>query len=450
MEPRTIHIKADNQIIGMKEITVATVNELETVLADFGQNALYRGQVAHYLKNGRVSVVTSFDRKGCIPSVMMKWSRYSSNVLQTYIGKTANSLGFVQALLQHYGWRSFYVDCSTNAAVSSWFASHEYTDRDIIELSEDCDERPVMLVKKQAQYDYKAGTGHLYVLDRRIVDFRIGVVDLAGIKIEGARPRTSAQDAWLIGPLRNTEVPPDCFIAHVAAERSVFRDFAAVNGFKSAGDLFPSVDHDPILDALLGLPWKEFKADGVDLKMPFFRRALELPEYDDSFQKIASPTVAFYKGARVSDRKTIDGAHLGGITVAVPDIVLFGTADPAPLKFPKINELLREHGSVAFEIDDIIQHANMQGMVEYQKGIFVQKHEYGLIEVCELMVEHPGQELTGAGINYGWYYAVGDDGEWTRVIHANQCPCGEDFPHLQHISALHIVEEFLTAPANFN
>jgi hypothetical protein len=65
---------------------------------------------------------------------------------------------------------------------------------------------------------------------------------------------------------------------------------------------------------------------------------------------------------------------------------------------------------VTFEIDDLIQHVNMRGMVVYQKGISVTTHEPGLIELCELSVEHPGLDMTGAGMNRGWFYRVGDDG----------------------------------------
>jgi len=432
----------------MKEIAVTSLAELTELLKSFGQDTLYRGQTAHFVKGGTPSVVTSFDRKGCIPSVMAKWCRYSSSVLQTYIGGAADAPDFMQALLQHYGWRSFYVDCSTNAAVAAWFAGHEYSDKPLIDLSEDCDERPVMLIKKRARYEPTNGTGHLYVFDRSVAGQTIGVTDLTALDIEGARPRTKAQDAWLLGPLRNTEVPAQCFVAHITADRAVFREYAAAHELRNISDLFPPVDEDPILDALLGLPWKEEKS-GKDIGMPFFRRALELPEYDDSFQKIASPSVAFYRGATIAGRDTIDGASLGGIIIPVPDVVLFGVAAPAPLRFPKINELLAKHRSVAFEIDDLVQHPNMKGMVTYQKGVCVQKHEKGLVEVCELMVDHPGQEITGAGINYGWYYTVDEHGEWTRVRHEKECPCGKDAPHLRHLSALHIAEDFLKSPKEY-
>ncbi|RWX58947.1 FRG domain-containing protein, partial [Mesorhizobium sp. M4B.F.Ca.ET.089.01.1.1] len=149
----------------MEEIAVTTVEELREVVRGLGYGVLFRGQTSHYLKGGNPSVVTSFDRKGCIPSQMLKWSRYAESALEAYIGPVARSLDFMQALLQHYGWRSFYVDCSASAAVSAWFASHVYSDKRSLELCEDCGERPVMLSKRMARYDYADGDGHLYAFD---------------------------------------------------------------------------------------------------------------------------------------------------------------------------------------------------------------------------------------------------------------------------------------------
>ncbi|MBV8891621.1 hypothetical protein [Bradyrhizobium sp.] len=333
----------------MKQIAVTSAQALRRVLAELDDQALFRGQVAYYEKDGRPSVITSFDRRGCIPSQMLNWCRYAENVLDTYSSAAGTSLTFTQALLQHYGWRSFYVDCSASAAVSAWFASHVYSERQTVELCEDCEEEPVMLVKRMASYEFAEGDGHLYAFDRAIAEKRVGVTDLAALKIEGARPRTTAQDAWLLGPLNNTEVPMECFIAHITASRSVFRDYAAEEGLTDTDRLFPPTKDDPILRALLGLPWKKINHPENKVGMPVFQRALDLPEYHDSFVKIASRGTAFFQGARVADRGSIDGERYGGIVVQVPEQALFGTADGVPLYFPKVGELLAEHRSVAFE-----------------------------------------------------------------------------------------------------
>jgi hypothetical protein len=435
----------------MKQLRANSVAELKAILADLGEGALFRGQTSFYGKPGEPSVVTSFDRHGCIPGRMLKWSRYATNVLEIFTKGHANTLELDQALLQHYGWRSFYIDCSANAAVGAWFAAHRYSDRNVVEMSEDYEERPVWLRKRMAQYNFEEGDGHLYVFDKEVCS-GVGLVDLAALKIEDARSRTEAQAAWLIGPLRNQPVPYECFLAHVIADRAIFRDYAAEQGFTETNSLFPPVAEDPILHSLLSLPWREIKgvAD-AEFPIPAFERSLDLPEYQDSFVKIAWPRTAFFRGKTVAEGfESIDGDPVGGVVVRVPDIVLFGTADKeTPMRFPKVEKLLNK-GTAVFEIDDLIQHANMGHLTFYQKGIGVIPRDKGLFEVCELVVQHPGLDMTGAGFNKGWFYRVGTDGVWTRESHPDECDCGSAAVHDLHISALQIAEHFLQEPKGFD
>jgi len=384
----------------------------------------------------------------------MKWSRYASNVLDTYVPSAKKSLEYDQALLQHYGWRSFYADCSASPAVAAWFASHEYSnDGRAIELCEDYEERPVMLVKRNASYAFAEGEGHLYVFDKARSSKAVGLIDLEALSIEGHRPRTQAQKAWLLGPLRNKSVPPECFVAHISGDRSIFRDYAAEEGLVETNRLFPTSKEDPILRALLGLPWKKIEIDEDGKKpfeIPFFRRALDLPEYHESFVKISPPSTAFYQGARVADLGPVDGIKYEHVVIPVPEITLFGSAGERPLRFPKVKELLSRHQGVAFEIDELIQHASMGRHTLYQKGVALMAHRSDLIELGELMAEHPGLDMTVAGMVTGWFYSIDKDGFWSRSSHPDECACGSDSPHLQHISALHIIEHYLTDPSEFD
>lgn len=429
----------------------STIDELEMMLASFGDEVLFRGQNSHYGEPGKPSVGTSFDRKGCIPSQMLKWCRYCQNVLDTFIQKHRGDLAYQQALLQHYGWRSFYVDCTSNPAVAAWFASHSYSEEPKLEMSEDCDERPVWLKKRMARYDFNEGLGHLYVLDKQAAA-EVGLADLATLTVEGFRPRTLAQSAWLIGPLRNKPIPENCYIAQITAPRSILRDYAASHGLVDTNTLFPSISEDPILKALLGLPWDEIKIEDGIKDLPAFRRTLDLPEYHPSYVKIAPASTAFYRGAKILEtQESIDGGAEGGILVNVPDLVLYGSADrSAPLRFPHIDKLIDEHGTVAFEAGTLIQHAQLGDLPIYQKGVGVLRREFDLFEVCELTVRHPGLEMTGAGFTRGWFYRRQPDGLWSRVESPLECSCGSEIVHGQHISALHIAEEYLKDPESFN
>ncbi len=237
----------------MQHFQAHSTDDLRHLIAEYGQNALFRGQTTHYGQPGHPSVVASADRQICHPSTMLKWCTYSRNVLETFLGRHKNEPHFVQALLQHYGWRSFYVDCSANPAVSTWFASHIYREDKHIEMSEDCNEEPVLLLKRLASYDFEDGDGHLYIIDKEEA-LRIGLVDLSSVTLPGCRPRTIAQEAWLLGPLLGNPVPKKCFRAQITAPRSVLRDYAFSSGFACIDDLFPSIVEDPILNALLSLP----------------------------------------------------------------------------------------------------------------------------------------------------------------------------------------------------
>ncbi len=434
----------------LDQYQASSMEELETILASYGEEVLFRGQNSHYGAPGRPSVGSSFDRKGCIPSLMQKWNRYCQNVLDTFIQEHRGDLAYQQALLQHYGWRSFYVDCTSSPAVAAWFASHSYSEQPTLELSEDCEESPVWLRKRMARYDFHEGQGHLYVLDKH-ASVQVGLVDLATLTVKGFRPRTVAQCALLIGPLQDRPIPQHCYIAQITAPRSVLRDYASSHGLADTNSLFPSSGADPILRALLGLPWEEIKIADGQSALPAFRRALELPEYHPSFVKIAPQSTAFYRGARILDiQKSIDGATEGGIFVNIPDLALYGSADKSmPLRFPHIDKLIDEHGTVAFEADTLIQHAQLGDQPLYQKGVGVLRRERDLFEVCELTVKHPGMKMTGAGFTRGWFYRRQSDGLWTRERNASECPCGSEIVHGQYISALHIAEDFLKDPEPF-
>ncbi|MEL5451678.1 FRG domain-containing protein [Serratia bockelmannii] len=429
----------------MQHFQVHSTDDLRHLIAEYGKNALFRGQTTHYGQPGHPSVVASSDRQICHHDTMLKWCTYSRNVLETFLGRHKNEPHFVQALLQHYGWRSFYVDCSANPAVSTWFASHIYREDKHIEMSEDCNEEPVLLLKRLASYDFEDGDGHLYIIDKEEA-LKIGLADLSSVTLPGCRPRTVAQEAWLLGPLLGNPVPQQCFRAQITAPRSVLRDYAFSSGFTCIDDVFPSIVEDPILNALLSLPWREIKEVwDPNFPIPCFRRTLSLPEYQDSFVKIAWPRTAFFRGTRLSERfSSVDGNASGGIIIPVPDVVFFGTApETIPLRFPELEALLLKFGSVIFELDELIQHTSMQNLTSYQKGVGVVMIESDLIQVSELMVEHPGQEMTATGLVYGWYYRKSESGLWSRVAHPDECPCDDAFTHNRHLSALKIVEDFL-------
>lgn len=435
----------------MEQVKANSLHELEEFIAKFGKDVLFRGQLNHYGEPGEPSIIASFDRYDCVPSETMKWIRYASKVLEVLIGDHVNDFAYVQALLQHYGWRSFFVDCSSSPAVSAWFASHKYTETTGIDMCEDCGENFLWERKKFARYDFEVGDGYLYAIDKSIAA-KVGLVDLASLTIDGFLPRTEAQKAWLLGPTSGKPVPKECFVAQITANRSIFREYAALHGLTDTDSIFPPSTIDPILKALLELPWREIESlHDPEFQIPVFKRALELPEYQKSFEKIASPATAFYQGGKISEMfesiETCEGKLSGGKTISAPGVIIFGTADAStPLCFPKIEKMLEGKSYLAFEINEIIKHPSMGYDTVYQKGIGIITHTPDLFEVCELVVMHPGLQMTKVGFCPGWFYRRKYNGLWEREPHDNECDCGNNNIHKRHISALHIAEDLLHAP----
>ena len=434
----------------MNSLTIGSKGELEDYLSSLSIRPLYRGQTSHYGTSDFPSTTTSFDRHGCIPPEMFKWWNYTSDILSSFIGQNGQSFPFVQALLQHYGWRSSFLDASTDAGVAAWFASQRFSESTALELCEDCFERGVMLRKRYAKYEFEPGVGHLYILDHNIVKATVGAIDLKTISLETYLPRFTAQKAVLVGPLQARKLPRECYHSHLTVDRAILQQYSLEHGFKDQTDLFPGHDQDPILSALMDLPWAEIGATKHSLNgLKFFRRAVDFPEYSSSWKKIFPNKVALFHGTSIEDlAKSPDGTPENTMSMRVPSSTMLGYSDMIDKTFPAVDQLLERYNCIIFEIDDLIQHAPHQGHFLYSKGVSVARKSEGLIEVGALLVEHQGLELLGAGLNAGWYYRPDASGNWNRVHHPEQCPCGKADVHGRHLMALKMIDSWLAEPSS--
>lgn len=426
----------------MKQHKVASLRELKSILGHFGSEVLFRGQTDKFGSDDVPKMSTSFSRKGCIPSLMQKWIHYASFALAALSGRDHQeiSLEFSQAILQHYGWRTFFLDASSESAVSAWFASHLWSAKRSVELCEDCFEDPVFLVKQFARYDFQEGLGYLYVLSKQAICQRgIGLTDLVSIELPGYRPRFHSQQAWLIGPT-HTDLPVDCVLACIEAPRSVFRDYAHENGFISTDCLFPNIEHDPVLDILSSMPWNSIQVPNEKKdELKFFRQAFELPEYQDSFRKHNPPHIAFYSGEKSGAEKIADV-----MVFEAPEIIVYGFAHSIPMIFPNIFRLLQNDNShYIFEVDTLVRRPGRLS-ADYLKGVAISKVGDGLFSVADFVVDHPGCQLQGCGINEGWHYRIEDDGKWVREITPEDCSCENNSVHYHHLSMLTIIDSLLS------
>lgn len=415
-------------------------------------DSLFRGQTRHFeCDDGSPSVSTSFDRQGCAPIQMLKWSHYASFLLNTLLRDLPQSsdLEFNQAILQHYGWRSFFIDVSKSAAVSAWFASHSYSSKPALFLAEDCFEDPVFLRHEEAEYSSFAGAGHLYVFSKlRLAEAGIRYFDLAEMRGGGERPRFLAQSAGLVGPLRRAVIPGECFIAHVTGPAEVFRQYAAEGGFTETAHLFPTPREDQFLSLLQSLPWNAIKLpeDNTETKLDieFFDQVVRVPDYHLTFRKHLPSSVAHYAGFKISEAgEALQGPFEKGAYYEIEPGSYFGMADEEPRPLPLTTEVLRGNGALVLEVDELIRFPESARPSEYGKGIFVELVEPSVVAIGDLVIDHPGQQVTGFGSNSPWHYRVNKDSTWARMEHPDDCPCGNVRRHEHHLRVLRRFEQSL-------
>ncbi|WP_230941858.1 FRG domain-containing protein [Burkholderia stagnalis] len=405
----------------------------------FASGFLFRGQVKHYFnETGTPSFPTSFERKGCIPPLMQKWLYFARALIRAVSGAKYEDISdeFVQAILQHYGWRSFYIDLTKSLAVACWFASHQYSEERTIDMCENHEEDPVWLVHTQASYsEVESGKGHLYVIDIAALKARgVGLHDLDEISVEGGPLRFHAQHACLAGVVRH--LPPDSVVAHLTVENGVLLQRCSDAGLSKTDDLFPSAKTDFLLRALLDIPWKRIVKD--EMPIPVFHRGLDLPEYHVEFTKHLSPQTILY------DEFWIDEQRQG-----IPDIADFRFyrmqetayygSPPATFSLPRVTKLLDEHGAFVVELDAPIRPPEHSDSCVCDKGVVVRRTDSGLVEVMALLIEHPTNVPSGGGVSAGWFYSL-EGHVWKKEEHVDECPCNNDLVHERHFHLLRILD----------
>lgn len=429
----------------MKSIGFQTAEDLSEYLTTLGPGYLFRGQLREYYDlEGRPSLSTTFHREGCVPPLMLKWFYYSNVVLQRCVEGFDNrpDLAIDEAVLQHYGFRSFFIDATSKPEVACWFAGHKYTTDRSINLTEDCWEDPAWLVHQWAKYEPQEGTGVVYVFSRKAIRAAgIQAVNLEEITPKRATARYAKQFAWMVGPLESV-LPADCIATRIYAPTSVFREVAATHCILSQSELFPPPKDDPILDALLSLPFihREFENDPPPLEV--FDRSLPLPEYGWKPLKRHPPTIAFYSrfwSANETGRMRLKDC---AAFILSDEALFFGKNAHENLCCPNILRLLVKHRTVAIETNNAIAFPGFNQFCSYGKGVYLALTDDNIVSVHEIVLEQTGRRPSHIGPARGWSYRV--EGErWVRVVGEEDCPCGDNAVHLRHLTFLaHVEEEF--------
>ena len=420
-----------------------SLGELEACFDKYQNGYLFRGQVAHYTKDsGDVSIPTSFSRHGCIPPIMLKWCHYSRAMIRAFTGLNYFDidLELSQAILQHYGWRSFYVDLTKSPHVAAWFASNKYTETKAIHGCEDINENYLWLVHKAGNYSESESIGHIYVIDKIALEsLGVNIHDLTILQGEEGKLRFHAQQACLVGNL-DDYLPSQTIAAHIQVPPDVLRSFYKKNGLQNVEDLFPSKSEDFILNTLLNLPWEKVNAETM---VPTFRRALDIPEYElneNSYIKHLPPDVSLYERFWIADNvNDADENFSNTIFFKLPQVSFYSNTNKS-FDLTHVNRVLDEYGRFFIEVDGLIRVIEMPEPHTFEKGVYVSKTESGLISVAALTIDHPSNVVTGIGVDVGWFYKY-ENGLWVTVEHEEKCPCNNDLRHELHFSLLNMLNE---------
>ena len=222
----------------MLSLRAEDILQLRQHLAPFGPEFLFRGQTnAYAASDGLPNLNSSFIRKGCLPPLMLKWIFYTNELLRRG-GIHAEQLKtghLTQGLLQHYGWRSFFVDLTASPAVAAWFASHSFSSKRSWQFCENSFEEPVMLGEQTAHYTDHGGAGHLYVLNKeQLKESGHELVSLVDDLTTDCVTRFQVQQAWLAGLfLKQERIDPLAITAEITASASVFKELS-----EAAGDVY--------------------------------------------------------------------------------------------------------------------------------------------------------------------------------------------------------------------
>ena len=340
----------------------------------------------------------------------------------------SDSLPLTQGLLQHYRWRSFFVDLTSDISVAAWFASHSFNANPQLQLCETKSEDPVLLKILGASYNEHEGYGHLYVLDKELLQKSGHDLVSLGDELSADCPtRFQTQKAWLAGIFRNRrQLDPAAIVAQVSAPTVVFRELSRSGGFKSIDDIFPDPKHDKLLANRLDLPW--IRIDVPNPPLPAYRRSLEIPEYQVTFVKHLPPTTALYTPFWLSE---VEPSSPSEIWMHVPEEIFYGNIlTDRPL--PRLSNYLRQSEIINIESKQLICHPAIRNNVTYEKGISIRRKAENIFDICGISIDYLSDELAGGGVSEGYTYELSNS-RFIRRPSSTDCSCGDPVRHDYHL-----------------
>jgi hypothetical protein len=260
------------------DFTVSSYSELEEAL----QKITARNEGALILLRGQRrlhdSVRSGRGRPAYSPSPLVEtgWTAFASSLFG--INSTSELDGVIQAVLQHYGYETYFLDLTSRLDIAAWFASHDYSSQMQMFLGNQFRRTEVVSYSKTT-----SGDGYIVVMafeDPEALKLKNRLVDLSCLPSSFERPLR--QGGWLILDRPPTRPLPDDFVVGVI--KINLERFDIPNAIEP----FPNGNEDPAFAKMRELPFVQFdtydeeKANAENPtghQLACAVRILNLPEY---------------------------------------------------------------------------------------------------------------------------------------------------------------------------
>lgn len=410
-----------------------------------GSLILFRGQNQLYdsIRSGR----TRPDYRPR-PLVEAGWSALASKLLGLPIRETHR--GTVQAILQHYGCATNFVDVTSDLQVAAWFASHKFSTDPLMWIGNS------FRMHDRAKYtSLSHGIAFVLVLaipnpdELRNCD---RLIDLSELPESFVRP--ARQSAWLLMDRPPTKpLPSDFWVATVKLDLESF----AIPEIATE-QLFPPVEHDDAFYHLARLPFAHVPSEylksgeeeesslngGPPIGGPCMgKRLLNLPEYSNHHDhKWIDLTLYEPRPMRLWKYWRADLSQIyGGISGNIKDTVKITISPTAKAKLDQATNATLAWPNLGadgcFFTFAALDHDKVSDHVPPYHGVWLQRDADLILEVpmssdSETLATHPGHP----------YFLRA--GSLTRQTMDSACGCGNPESHDQRVSSVlriqHLVE----------
>lgn len=422
---------------------IDAISTIQTKIPDTSL-LLFRGQIRLYdkIRSGRARPDTVV-----VPEVENGW-----NTIVNRLTNKASSSEFNQAILQHYGLPTFYIDLTSDPLTAAWFACNRYEEL-----------KPSMWIgntfRFQDETTYKCindGAGYIFVLEIPNYKEIIAKNKLFDLAHENVFLRPQNQSAFLMldQPPRLPN-PNNFVITTLEIDRSEFTTS------KTLKDLFPNPKHDKGYAGLLDVPYvqlpsyyyskKEKKEengeeDKISIDMDKFfvvgKRAIKIPLYIESkddlfdFNPKWNDTVIYepspfrlwkeetFNISEIHDGQNSIFGETAKITISpIAFHKLFTDTNEIELVWPLINSNSIFFTKAVLDHDKVIDHSPTY------VGVWLHKDNDLLLELHLIADE---EEMH---IQLGHAFVL-DNGKLTYVKVGKECNCGVPEEHISIVSSL--------------